>query len=55
MPRTQEWIARENISRFRQMIAESPSDEVRATLERLLVDEQGKLEGAKRLPRKDRK
>ena len=54
VPRTQEWIARENISRFRQMIAEAPSDEVRVKLERLLADEEAKLEDAKRLPPKDR-
>ena len=55
MPRTQEWIARENISRFRQMIAEASSPEERASLQRLLADEEAKLEDARRLLRKDRK
>jgi len=43
MPKTQEWIARENISRFRQMIAETASDNERTQLEKLLADEERKL------------
>lgn len=46
MPKTQEWIARENISRFRQMIAETRSDKDRAKLELLLADEERRLEEA---------
>jgi hypothetical protein len=55
MPKTQEWLARENISRFRQMIAQTSSGEERARLERLLADEEDKLEAARRLLQKDRK
>lgn len=46
MPKTQEWIARENISRFRQMIAEATSDKDRVKLEQLLADEERRLEDA---------
>jgi len=53
MPKTQEWIARENISRFRQMIAESASETDRAQLEKLLVEEEDKLEDAEQRRRDD--
>ena len=48
MPKTQEWIARENIARFRQLIEESKSDEERARLERLLAEEEIKHDEAER-------
>ena len=48
MPKTQEWIARENISRFRQMISETASENDRAQLKKLLADEERKLEDAER-------
>lgn len=48
MPKTQEWIARENISRFRQMIATATSDKDRVKLEELLADEERRLEDAER-------
>lgn len=48
MPKTQEWIARENVSRFRQMIAEATSEKDRAQLEKLLADEELKLQVAER-------
>jgi hypothetical protein len=55
MPKTQEWIARENITRFRQMISESTSDKDRAQLEKLLADEERKLEDAERRLRDDKR
>lgn len=48
MPRTQEWVARENIARFRQLIAEAKSDEERARLGRLLAEEELKRDEAER-------
>lgn len=54
MPRTQEWIARENISRFRHMIAEATSDKDRAQLKKLLADEERKLEDAEQRRRDDK-
>lgn len=48
MPKTQEWIARENIARFRQMIAEAKSDEERVRLRRLLAEEEVKHDDAER-------
>jgi len=54
MPKTQAWIARENISRFRQMIAEASSDKDRAQLEQLLAAEERKLEEVERRLREKR-
>lgn len=48
MPKTQEWISRENIARFRQLIAEAKSDEERARLEQLLAEEEIKHDEAER-------
>ncbi|MGE5500310.1 MAG: hypothetical protein ACM3W4_00100 [Ignavibacteriales bacterium] len=48
MPKTQEWIARENIARFRQLIADAKTDEERARLERLLAEEEVKHDEAER-------
>lgn len=53
MPKTQEWIARENIARFRQMIADSKTDEERARLEQLLAEEELKHDEAERRLRDD--
>jgi hypothetical protein len=55
MPKTQEWIARENIARFRQMIAEASSAKDRENLEKLLADEELRLEEAERRLREDKK
>ena len=48
MPKTQEWISRENITRFRKMIEEAKSDEERARLQRLLAEEEIKHDEAER-------
>lgn len=55
MPKTQEWIARENIARFRQLIAEAKSEEERAHLERLLAEEEIKHDEAELRLRDGRK
>lgn len=48
MPKTQEWISRENIARFRKMIEETKSDEERARLQQLLAEEETKHDDAER-------
>lgn len=59
MSKTDEWIARENISRFRKQIAAAVSEQDKAALKRLLASEEAKLrevrkvdgaEGARRSP-----
>jgi len=53
MPMTREWVARENIARFRHMIAETKSIEERAKLERLLAEEETKYDEAAHRRRDD--
>jgi hypothetical protein len=53
MPKTQEWISRENIARFKQLIVEAKSDEERARLEQLLAEEEIKHDEAERRLRDD--
>jgi len=48
MPKTQEWISRENIVRFKQLIDEANSDEERARLRQLLAEEEIKHDEAER-------
>jgi hypothetical protein len=43
MSATDEWIARQNMERFRWLIAGEADDKKRQTLERLLAEEEEKL------------
>jgi hypothetical protein len=45
------WIVERNIDRFRELLASDElTDEQRATIERLLAEEQAKMHGADALP-----